>query len=196
MGTRNLTVVVVNKKVKVAQYCQWDGYLSGQGKTIFDFIENKMNLTKFKKALKNCRFLNAEEIKQTWVNSGADPEDDFVSMEISDKHKALYPSLSRDTGAKILELIQFGAVTKLNNEFDFGADSLFCEFAYVLDLDNKVLEIYKGFNKGKAKGRFSKLKVKSGEDYQQVTLVKKVKFSDCNKKTLEKLIEAEEKENS
>lgn len=191
MGTRNLTVVVVNKKVKVAQYAQWDGYLSGQGKTIFDFIENKMNLSKFKKALKNCKFISEKEIKQTWTNCGADPESDLVSMDISDKHSKEYPGLSRGSGAKVLDLIQSGEVTELNNNFDFGADSLFCEFAYVLDLDNKVLEIYKGFNKGKAKGRFSRIKAKD-QDYSPVTLVKKVKFSDCNKKTLEKLIKENE----
>ena len=30
---------------------------------------------------------------------------------------------------------------------EFMGDSLFCEYAYILNLDNNYLEIYKGFNK-------------------------------------------------
>jgi hypothetical protein len=32
MGTRNLTIVIADKKIKVAQYGQWDGYIEGNGK--------------------------------------------------------------------------------------------------------------------------------------------------------------------
>jgi hypothetical protein len=38
MGTRNLTSVRVGDAIKVAQYCQWDGYPTGQGETISVFL--------------------------------------------------------------------------------------------------------------------------------------------------------------
>lgn len=39
MGTRNLTCVVVDGEMKVAQYGQWDGYPEGQGATCCEFIQ-------------------------------------------------------------------------------------------------------------------------------------------------------------
>lgn len=197
MGTRHLTAVVMNKKVVVAQYGQWDGYPSGQGSTVTDFIKDRLmkkfakgtGLDKFKKALKECRFLSTEEIKKSWTDSGASPDSDMVTMDIADRHKASYPGLSRDTGAEVLGLIYAGEVTGLMNSWDFGADSLFCEYAYVLDLDNKVLEVYKGFNtSGKTKGRFAKVKTEGGNPkYGGVTLFEKIDFKDCGPKAIKAL---------
>lgn len=147
MGTRHLTAVVLDGKYRVAQYGQWDGYPSGQGETVCTFIQEKMDLEKFKAALRECEFVASDEIKALWVECGADPGSDFVNMEVSERFRTKYPQLSRDTGAGVLELIQDGGARKLQNSISFAGDSLFCEWAYVLDLDNNVLEVYKGFNK-------------------------------------------------
>lgn len=40
MGTRNITRVVFNNELKVCQYCQWDGYPTGAGRDICDFIRS------------------------------------------------------------------------------------------------------------------------------------------------------------
>lgn len=40
MGTRNITRVISNNQLKVCQYCQWDGYPTGAGRSIIDFIRN------------------------------------------------------------------------------------------------------------------------------------------------------------
>lgn len=38
MGTRNITFVRMNGETKVAQYCQWDGYPTGQGAIVMEII--------------------------------------------------------------------------------------------------------------------------------------------------------------
>lgn len=53
MGTRHLTCVVKNNEYKVAQYGQWDGYPSGQGVNILNFLK-EMSQEKFLKGIDNC----------------------------------------------------------------------------------------------------------------------------------------------
>jgi hypothetical protein len=58
-----------------------------------------------------------------------------------------YPQLSRDTGAKVLSLIQgHPNGLQLENAISFAADSLFCEWAWAVDLDRGTFEAYSGFN--------------------------------------------------
>ena len=218
MGTRNLVCVVLDGEMKVAQYGQWDGYLKGQGKTVIDFIAKKMKLAKFKKAIKECRWLTDAENRQTWVEAGDVPNNKsgMVNMEVADKHSAMYPGLSRDRGAQILTLIQDGTYTRtvrnektrkfgekkftvepvrgLVNSESFAADSLFCEYAYVLDLDKKMLEIYRGFNEAKPAGRWAKVPAKKKDKYRAVTLWQTVAFSECKKGALGWLLAIEKQE--
>ena len=56
----------------------------------------------------------------------------------------MYPSLSRDTGAKILDIIydSTGEVPLIDNK-SFLDDGLFCEYAYVINFDENALICYK-----------------------------------------------------
>ncbi len=185
MGTRNLTIVVSNGEYKLAQYAQWDGYPTGQGSEICDFIQNKMDKAKFKKAIDSLKEIKPKELKALWVKFGAKEDSDLVSFEVADKFKAAMPEFSRDTGSKILGLIQDGKVKQVNNDLEFAGDSLFCEFAYVLDLDNDILEVYKGFNKTPLtkKDRFNFIRPKKDE-YKPVKLVKKYPFKKATSKAM------------
>ncbi len=66
----------------------------------------------------------------------------------------------------------------------FMHDSLFCEWAYIINLDTKELEIYKGFNKDKkGKGRYASKYIapeRKGEkvEYYGVTLLTSMKLSE------------------
>ena len=40
---------------------------------------------------------------------------------------------------------------------DFLHDSLFCEWAYIINLTDNILEVYTGFQKEKPKGRYSEV---------------------------------------
>jgi hypothetical protein len=43
MGTRNLTAVYFKGEFRIAQYGQWDGYISGSGWGILEFLKEKFN---------------------------------------------------------------------------------------------------------------------------------------------------------
>lgn len=141
MGTRNLTIVHKNGEYKVAQYGQWDGYPEGLGATLLNFLKN-VNIDSFRNAIDNVSFYTQEELEE-------------IDKQIDEARKVIpnyewqryYPHLSRDCGGDILNRIVFKCVTKVKNAIDFAADSLFCEWAYVIDLDTDKFEVYKGFNK-------------------------------------------------
>jgi len=146
MGTRNLTCVQKDNKIVVSQYCQWDGYPDGQGTTVVEFIKNKFDKDLFIQKLKNVKQITQKEYKALWIECGADPDNSWVSMDISKKFNEKYPHLYRDFGAEVLEFIQNSdSAIKLNNDKDFAKDSLFCEWVYVLNLDEDTLDVYSGF---------------------------------------------------
>ena len=70
MGTRNLTMVLLDDKIVVAQYCQWDGYPSGQGETVVKFIQN-MNKEKFIEQLRKLEYADDEYVNKLWKDLGA-----------------------------------------------------------------------------------------------------------------------------
>lgn len=148
MGTRHLICVVKDNEYKVAQYGQWDGYPSGQGLDILRFLKFEYNEEKFKEGMSLIKFGTPDELNQQWVNCGANPNDEWVSFEISKIHASKYPENSRDTGSKILEIVQSVKDSLvLKNSLEFAKDSLFCEYGYVIDLDKNVFEIYEGFSR-------------------------------------------------
>lgn len=174
MGTRGLTVVVSDGVNRVAQYGQWDHYPRGQGRTALAFcrehLSNDNGRAVFKEKLKLTRFISDEEHKKLWGGFGVDISSGFVAWDAGKAFGKLYPSLSRDTGAQILSVIMNAEKeVPLQDEFEFGADGLFCEWAWVIDLDKKVLEAYKGFSKEPAVGRFAHL-TPSAKAYQPISL--------------------------
>lgn len=144
MGTRNLTCVFLDGMYKIAQYGQYDGGPSGEGVNVLKFLR-KNNMVAFQKQLRNVYFVSDEYIEEKCNE---------VSKKGLDWTKYL-PEFSRDTGSEILKLVR-GGVTELRNNITFAGHSLMCEWAYVIDYDKKVFEVYRGFNKKQIKdtGRF------------------------------------------
>jgi hypothetical protein len=153
MGTRNLTIVIYQEKTRIAQYAQWDGYPSGQGATILDFLKKHKTPSKmkaFKEKLLQVKFV--DEIKQKEIDAffqSIGTENGWMDMEQANKYHAKYPLHSRDNGAQTLEMIMNTKEDDLwlHDSTSFAADSLFCEYAYVIDLDKNNLEVYVGFVK-------------------------------------------------
>ena len=162
MGTRNLTIVKSNGEYKIAQYGQWDGYPSGQGLTALTFLRSKTNRNQLKRQLKHCVFVPLEDLQLAYRTD-------------SDRFETTYPFMNRDHGAEILELV---ANTKnkpifLQNEIAFSGDSLFCEWAYVVDFDKNTFEVYEGFNKEPLKEGERFAPYDQGKEYRPIRLVRK-----------------------
>lgn len=189
MGTRNLTAVKIDGEYKIAQYGQWDGYPGGQGMTCLNFLRETMDEDKFKAALRKCTFITNKELSDLW-SKYTDSKDGWVTIEEADRMKRDYPEFSRDTGAGILELVQNSDGMELQNEIAFAADSVFCEWAWVIDFDERTFEGYKGFNKEPLteNDRFYFLKDYENDGYYGVKLA--AKFSLNNLPTDEEFLDA------
>jgi hypothetical protein len=171
MGTRNLTCIVHNGEFKVAQYCQWDGYPSGQGTTILGFLHDLKDRDTFIRKCDECIPLSEEQIKERWESIGS--VNGMATMEQSDAFKQKWPQLQRDMGADILEYIdKANGPAEVFLDTNFAGDGLFCEWCYVIDFDKNTFEVYRGFCKkdDMREGRFSAYE-KEGE-YAPVQLFK------------------------
>lgn len=146
MGTRHLTCVVKDKEYIVAQYGQWDGYPSGQGVNILHFLRNEFIEEKFLEKIKMAIFPTQEELQNCYKKHGAD-NDEWISLEVAKSFNLEHPYLSRDIGSDILPMIQNAEKPFwFHKNKNFAYQSLFCEWCYVIDLDEKSFEIFTGFN--------------------------------------------------
>ena len=174
MGTRHLTAVYMDGQYRVAQYGQWDGYPEGAGITCLQFLRDKMDEQLFRKRLSELRYMSDTEIDALLRKYNRDDEG-FMLISDSDRFRDDWPALHRDTGADILEMIQAGQVRDhaLYSRLEFAANSLWCEWAWVIDLDKLTFEGYRGYNKEPLteEDRFWFLREHEEEGYHGVKLV-------------------------
>ena len=141
MGTRNLTCVIKDGEFKVAQYGQWDGYPSGNGIEILEWLSDpKANFDRLKEAAGKVTRMRADFDAQTWIEIGED------SHIIPFTDNRTYPSFNRDMGMKVLEYLVSTENPIVYLEEEFAQDSLMCEWVYVIDLDAMNFDIYEGYN--------------------------------------------------
>lgn len=139
MGTRHLIAVFDGGEYRLAQYGQWDGYPEGQGLTCLKFLRDEMDEWRFRTRLSRFSFIDGNDVVARRIDKAFEKG---IGADV-------FPEFSRDTGAEILSMIQDGTATTryLGNSISFAADSLFCEWAYVIDFDHNTFEVYRGYNR-------------------------------------------------
>jgi len=152
MGTRNLIAVHMGGEYKIAQYGQWDGYPEGQGKDIIDFLAGEGNIERLKSALVRCRYMEPEGRDKDFLDEYEKNAPEWSSQpdnRTPEQKRWFATYISRDLGAEILDNVASSdnAEIVLKDSISFAADSLMCEWAYVIDFDVNTLEVFKGFNK-------------------------------------------------
>ncbi len=169
MSTRGFVGVVVDKKLVVGLFNHFDSYPGGLGADVIDFARELKGsaLRAFKK---NCKSVIA-------LREGAP----YAVEGVSDAEKAL----------DVLAVLLTTEKLKIPQDRNFPKDSLFCEFAYVLDLDMKTIEFYKGFqdtedHKPQKGNRFGcgVTKHKGCSGYYPCALIGKLKFSEATPKQM------------
>jgi hypothetical protein len=179
MGTRGAYGFIKNGVEKIT-YNHFDSYPSYLGVEVCEFIE------------KNINDLDKIFYQLEMIYEAVEP-----TLEQSELCKSL--GLWRDvsTGKDWYSHLRNAqgdlswyakGLTFMIEASSFLKDSLFCEWAYIINLDTSKLEIYRGFNKDpKAKGRYASLMRKDSREgfkYYGVSLIAEVPLIKCNSKTL------------
>ena len=172
MGTRHLTIVKQAGEIKVAQYGQWDGYPDGVGTDIVNFlheIRSPEMMERFRRRVALCRWATQEDIdsineamdmteldqpiNQLYPEFSRDTSARLLWLIMNGKKNYLLPenqqerlgSTQFNLHAANLAEEESKEATLLNNSIDFGNDRTFCEWAWVIDLDEDKLECYCGY---------------------------------------------------
>lgn len=148
MGTRGLYGMRKNEIDKTS-YNHFDSYPTGLGRDILNFIKNhsieEMNSFYDRIIMVNEQAKPTEqEIKNCMDNNSVDLS---VSNKSTDDWYCLLRELQGD-----LDALYKCNVAYMTNGSNFIKDSLFCEYAYIINLDTKCLEFYKGFQHNPQKG--------------------------------------------
>jgi len=178
MGTCNLTAVYLNGELKIAQYGQFDGYPSGQGVTALSFLSSKNNVESLKESLARVRFIEFEGRDKEFIQSYDRNSPEFMSSpdNRSPQQKHWHDTfIHRSRAAGILANVadsNDGEIL-LKNSIDFAYEGLFCEWAYIIDLDSNTFEAFKGYNKTPVtEGRFLSSGIKEENGYHPVVIKK------------------------
>ncbi len=166
MGTRGAYGFRIDGEDKVT-YNHFDSYPSGLGRDLL-------------KELRGCDRQRLFEVARKLVlvdgKSKPTPEQieqlrKYANTDVSTRSLDEWYVLLRETQGTILPWLN-GEVPVMIDNHSFLRDSLFCEWAYIVNLDERILEIYRGFNKSQTgSGRYAALHTEGDGDYFGVTLL-------------------------
>lgn len=162
MSTRGILGFVVDGQVKIT-YSPYDSYPSGLGAEVLSFVRRIVeegNLPLWRK-LANDLVLHDGE--QKVESHDLELARQIVELDNETRRKTLV----RGTFVVTTESPWEEVLTTLNGNPEkiltmghvveepyFAADSLFCEWGYVINFDESTIEVYKGFQSSPGTGRF------------------------------------------
>ena len=170
MGTRGCYGFVVNGEEKLA-YNHFDSYPSCLGDNMITFLRET--------PLDEVREI-AERI--VLVEEQSEPTDDqittcntlgFTDLKVSTQSATDWYCLLRQIQGELNPYKDEQFVWMIDSH-EFLTCSLFCEWAYIINLDTGKLEVYRGFNKNPdAMGRYAKFKG-DGKEFYGVALMTEI----------------------
>lgn len=179
MGTRGLYGIRKNG-IDKATYNHFDSYPEGLGKDIVKFCANN-SIDRLE------RFFNSIEIVDENSKPTIEQINDcltagYTDLSVSTKNVDDWYCLLRNLQGNFDEYqkcIYSNRKVYMTDGIGFIKDSLFCEYAYIINLDDNVLEFYVGFQKEPQEGnRYGATNFYSG--YYPCKLVATFPLDDLN----------------
>jgi hypothetical protein len=191
MGTRGTTGIIINNIPKLT-FNNFDSYPSGLGNSVIEFIKFVNKEENGWEILKK----NADKVVELDGNElDSSKEEDRIIIEkykkyadlgVSNKrYEDLYCLFRKIQGIEWLYEIFKGELEHYVFNNNFIKDSLYCEYAYIINLDTMKLEFYDGFQKKPQKGnRFGEIAEK---EYFPCRLVSVFNLNGISTKVIKKM---------
>jgi len=179
MGTRGLFGFTVDGQAKMT-YNHWDSYPTGLGVEVVTFTRNALD---GRDALPN-------RVRSITCVDGKTPPTDvdkanlrrFTDLSVGSQSLDDWYCLLRNTQGNLTGILDSGYMLVENDEETglpaFGFDSLFCEWAYAIDLDANAIEVYRGFrNEPPVKGLWAAYPDREDRGYYAITRIVVLPFT-------------------
>jgi hypothetical protein len=135
----------------IIYYNHFDSYPEGLGKKVVEFCEYLMDMQSVDENYIDKVRDNVRKVK--FVDNSIPPTpkqikmyERFIDLRVSEQNlKDWYCLLRKAQMAEGLYAMANGELQDIQDAANFIKDSLFCEYAYIIDLDNLTIELYKGF---------------------------------------------------
>jgi hypothetical protein len=175
MGTRGFTGVVIKGEAKFA-YQQFDSYPSGVGAELLEWLQG-LQPREWEKVAQQAVELqmipeNTEPPSEMVLKAR---EMDIINLGVSTQSETDAYCVARGAQGDLEKILELGYAV---GHPMWPADSLFCEWGYLVNFDEMTLEVYEGFQKGEVVGRFASLDPGNDPDYSPVTLRATFPLSD------------------
>lgn len=142
MASRGAYGFKVDGQYKIT-YCHTDAYPDALGREIVHFCRNVEDWGLLKQRVREVVMVDEEK--------KANVEWQIMYRVYSDSNVATgdpekwYNLLRKLQNGGYLDAIYNGEVVHMTDAYDFLLDSLFCTYAYIIDIDSMELKIYRGY---------------------------------------------------
>lgn len=157
MGTRGLVGWVVDGEVKVS-YNHWDSYPSYLGDRVFAYVQERIDTVEtWKQRVRDVVLLHDEDAPATDELIEKARALGLIDTEVGaprtpGQRPDLYQCLRGAQG----RLDLYEEVGYMVDSVQFAQDSVFCEWAWLVNLDEGVVEVFVGFqSEAHDRGRFA-----------------------------------------
>jgi len=144
LGTRGLVTFVTTDGVIKSAYNQYDSYPSGVGKDVLSFVRKATTTENIKAVTRLIDNLTVVSQKVEPTAQQISELSMFADTKVSTGELSEWYVLLRRTQGNPAMILYSGHVEDMT---DFGKDSLFCEWAYAINMQDNTFEVYQGFQR-------------------------------------------------
>jgi len=177
MGTRGIFGFKCGQQYKL-KYNHFDSYADGLGRDVVDFARRIDAVNGWDALQEKCENLKLVDDRIDPTTRQINKYKRYSDLNVNRRSLHDWYALGRNLqNGNMLTEVYSGYVTEMPDDNNFVKDSLFCEFGYIVNLDERTLEFYRGFSREPQKGNpFGETPNEDG--YYPISLEGSVPLSD------------------